>query len=274
MDMIKCFRFNLLLASLILLQSCATVPVTGRKQIIFVSDSFVTEGSSLTYQEFLNDRSTTVIENTIQARFVRDVGIRMADAVSKLLEEKGHHKNYNFDWEFKLVDNPQLNAWCMPGGKIVVNSGILTVAKTEAGLAAVMGHEIAHAIARHGAEKMSKNLFFAASVLAVHEAVPQKNDKYRTAITATYGLGGIVALQSYSRSREYEADRLGLIFMALAGYDPNEAIVFWGQMAEEKAGTNKLPGFLQTHPSDAKRMMNIQKLIPEAMTYYNKFNTN
>lgn len=257
------------LAVVFLLQSCATVPLTGRRQLSLVDESAIQKEAVLAYQQFLTDPSTKVIKNTQNAKTVERVGGKIANAVTKFLNDNGYANQYNFQWEFNLVDENQINAWCMPGGKVAVYTGILPVTKTEAGLATVMGHEIAHAIAKHSSERMSQAMAAQVGGVAVDVATSQNNETTRALLNTAYGLGGQLTLLSYSRNQESEADRLGLVFMAMAGYDPSEAVSFWERMAEAKGSSGGAPPeFLSTHPSDARRIASIKKLLPEAMQYY------
>lgn len=179
------------------------------------------------------------------------------------------HKLSNYSWEFNLVENQEINAWCMPGGKVVVYTGILPITRDEAGLAVVMGHEIAHAIAKHGNERMSQGLLAQVGGMALSTALESEPETTQQLWMAAYGLGAQIGLVlPYSRLHENEADHLGLIFMSMAGYNPNAAVSFWQHMAAKKGGKNP-PEFLSTHPSDKNRILKIQALIPEAMKYYN-----
>jgi predicted Zn-dependent protease len=254
----------------LVIQACATVPLTGRRQLSLVDESALQQEAVLAYQQFLGDPSTKVVKNSSQAQLVQRVGGRIAQAVTTFLNENGYADQYNFDWEFNLIQDDQINAWCMPGGKVAVYSGILPVTKTEAGLATVMGHEIAHAIAKHSSERMSQSIAAQLGGVAVDVATAERSQTTRAVLNTAYGLGGQLALMSYSRNQESEADRLGLVFMAMAGYHPQEAIAFWERMAEAKSagGGGAPPEFLSTHPSDARRIMNIQKLQDEALKYY------
>ncbi|MFW6237098.1 MAG: M48 family metallopeptidase [Desulfosudaceae bacterium] len=174
----------------------------------------------------------------------------------------------NYRWEFHLVQDNAANAWCMPGGKVVVYTGILPLTRDETGLAVVMGHEIAHAVARHGSERMSQALVAQLGGMALSRALAEKPEATQSLWMAAYGVGTQFGLLlPYSRLHEKEADHLGLIFMAMAGYDPRAAVDFWGRMAEQGAG-RKPPEFLSTHPSDQTRINQIKKLLPEAMSYY------
>lgn len=252
--------------------ACATVPLTGRKQLSLVDDTEIQQQAALVYQEFLSDPSTKVVKSNSAAQSVQRVGKNISAAVNKFLSENGYADQYDFNWQFTLVAEDQINAWCMPGGKVAVYSGILPVTQNDAGLATVMGHEIAHAIAKHSAERMSQSIVAQAGGAAVGVATAEKSSTTRAIINTAYGLGGQLALLNYSRNQESEADRLGLVFMAIAGYNPNEAIGFWERMSQAKQaqGGGAPPEFLSTHPSDARRINNIKKLIPEAMTYYKK----
>lgn len=266
----RTIKSALLLSFVLFLAACATVPLTGRRQLSLVDEAAIQNEAVLAYQQFLGDPSTTVIKNTNQAQLVQRVGQRIATAVTTFLNDNGYAGQYDFQWEFNLIDENQINAWCMPGGKVAVYTGILPVTQTEAGLATVMGHEIAHAIAKHSSERMSQAIAAQMGGVAVDVATAERSSTTRGIINTAYGLGGQLALMSYSRNQESEADRLGLVFMAMAGYDPNEAVSFWERMAAAKnaSGSAAPPEFLSTHPSDARRIMNIQKLLPEALTYY------
>ncbi|SEK55725.1 M48 family metallopeptidase [Parapedobacter koreensis] len=252
--------------------SCATVPLTGRRQLSLVNEAEIQQQASLAYRDFLGDSKTKIVKSTAQAQLVQRVGKNIASAVTRFLQENGYGNQYSFEWEFNLIQEDQINAWCMPGGKVAVYTGILPVTQNEAGLATVMGHEIAHAIAKHSAERMSQTIIAQAGGVAVDAATAEKSNTTRAVLNTAYGLGGQLALLNYSRNQESEADRLGLVFMAMAGYDPNEAVGFWQRMAQAKQGQGggAPPEFLSTHPSDARRINDIQRLIPEAMAYYKK----
>ena len=261
----------LLLTSAII-ASCATVPLTGRKQLSLVNETEIQQQAALAYSDLLKDPKTKVVTSGANAQLVQRVGKNIAGAVTRFLQENGYGNQYDFNWEFSLIDEDQINAWCMPGGKVAIYTGILPVTKNEAGLATVMGHEVAHAIAKHSAERMSQAVMAQAGGVAVGVATSEKSNTTRAVVNTAYGLGGQLALLNYSRNQESEADRLGLVFMAMAGYDPNEAVGFWERMAQAKGaqGGGAPPEFLSTHPSDARRINDIKKLIPEAMGYYKK----
>ncbi|SFC70229.1 Peptidase family M48 [Parapedobacter composti] len=266
--------FNKKITSLLLIAtiaaSCATVPLTGRRQLSLVNEAEIQQQAALAYRDFLGDSKTKVVKGTAQAEMVQRVGRNVASAVTRFLQENGYANQYDFQWEFNLINEDQINAWCMPGGKVAVYTGILPVTQNEAGLAAVIGHEVAHAIAKHSAERMSQSILAQAGGVAVDVATAEKSGTTRAVLNTAYGLGGQLALLSYSRNQESEADRMGLVFMAMAGYDPHEAVRFWERMAQAKQGQGAPPEFLSTHPSDARRINNIQRLIPEAMAYYKK----
>ncbi|RYZ97802.1 MAG: M48 family peptidase [Sphingobacteriaceae bacterium] len=253
----------------IVIYSCATVPLTGRKQLSLVPDSEINAAAAQSYKQLLSDPKTKVISTSADAQRVKTIGKKLAVAIEKYLQANGYADQYNFKWEFNLIQSPEINAWCMPGGKVAVYSGILPVTKTDAGLAVVMGHEIAHAIAKHSAEAMSQQLAAQTGGSLVGAAVGGKSQVTQSMVNQAYGLFGQGVLLKYSRDKENEADRLGLTFMAMAGYDPNEAVLFWQRMAASKQG-GAPPEFLSTHPSDATRIQNIKNLIPEAMKYYKK----
>ncbi|MCK9447422.1 MAG: M48 family metallopeptidase [Bacteroidales bacterium] len=265
------FSVFLLLIAL-LIASCAKVPLTGRKQINLIPGSQIMSMSFQQYDQFLKENRLST--NQEQTAMVKHVGQKIQHAVESYFSEKGLSKQLKgFQWEFNLVDSPEANAWCMPGGKVVFYTGILPITKDEAGLAVVMGHEIAHAIAEHGNERMSQGLITELGGIALSVALQEKPEQTQALWLTAYGLGSQVGVMlPFSRLHESEADRLGLIFMAMAGYDPERAVSFWQRMADMKGGQAP-PEFLSTHPSDAKRIEQIKKWLPEAMQYYKKQST-
>lgn len=272
-------RVKFLLTSAITLMmvvSCVTatrVPITGRKQRLSVSDEQMLSLSATQYKEYLGSaKKSTNAKNTAM---VQRVGQKLANAVTTYLSQNGYANEVkNYAWEFNLVQSNSVNAFCMPGGKIVVYEGMLAVTQDEASLAIVLGHEIAHAVAKHSAEQMSKQknqsilTSLGASILAVKAG--QEAANMATSLAST----GLTFLNAhYSRDNESEADHMGLIFAAMAGYDPNTAISFWKRMSQASSGsasTSILQSYLSSHPSDAKRVTDIQKWLPEAMKYYTK----
>ncbi|SJN39689.1 Zn-dependent protease with chaperone function PA4632 [Sphingobacterium sp. JB170] len=251
------------------LASCSTVPLSGRKQLSLVSDDQIQEQAASAYKEFLNASDTKVITGTSQATKVKQVGAKIATAVNSYLAAEGLADQYNFNWEFNLIESGEVNAWCMPGGKVAVFTGILPFTANDAGLATVMGHEIAHAIARHSMEQMSNQYALQVGAQVIGVASAGKSSVMQGLLNNAYGIGGQLALLKYSRGNESEADQLGLIFMAMAGYNPESAVSFWQRMASAKAESST-PEFLSTHPSDVRRINDIQKLIPKAKQYYKK----
>jgi predicted Zn-dependent protease len=249
--------------------ACSTVPLTGRKQLSLIPSSQMQAMSYQQYGEFL--QSNKISANQQQTQLVKGVGVRIQKAVEDYMAQNNMADRLNgYKWEFNLVESNEVNAWCMPGGKVVVYTGILPVTQTEAGLAVVMGHEIAHAIAEHGGERMSQELIAQLGGMALTAALDKEPEKTKQLWMSVYGVGAQVGvLLPYSRTHESEADHLGLIFMSMAGYDPNEAVTFWERMAHMQGGQAP-PEFLSTHPSDQTRIEDLKKAIPEAMQYYRK----
>lgn len=256
-----------LLATVLLLQACSLVPITGRRQLSLVSDADMLSASYVQYGQFLRENKLSA--NTAQTNTVQQVGRRIQNAVTTYFARNNLSQNLNgFAWEFNLIENKEVNAWCMPGGKVAVYTGILPVAQNETGLAVVIGHEIAHAVAKHSNERMSQALVTQMGGQVLAEALRQKPQQTQQIWMSLFGVGvQLGAVLPYNRLQESEADHLGLIFMAMAGYDPNSAIGFWQRMSQKGA---KPPEFLSTHPSDENRMRKIKAEIPEAMKYYRK----
>lgn len=246
--------------------SCFKNPVTGRSSLNVVPESEMRTLAGQQYTSFL--ATSKPVQGTKDAETVKRVGERMKVAVEQYLRSIGKQElTSGYQWEFNLVDENVANAWCMPGGKVVFYSGIMPLCATEAGVAVVMSHEIAHAVARHGNERMSQGLVQQFGGAALSVALAQKPEATRQLANTAYGVTtqyGVVL--PFSRAHESEADQMGLIFMALAGYDPNEAIGFWQRMAA--AGGSKPPEFFSTHPSDSRRINDIKGKLPEAMKYY------
>ena len=261
-------KYTLSILIIFLLISCTRVPVTKRKQLNMLPESGLMSLSLTNYREFLGKHTTV---SSKDADMVKRVGNNMSKAVEAFMKQnKKYAKRIkNFKWEFNLVKDELVNAWCMPGGKVVVYTGLLPVTKTEAGLAVVMGHEIAHAIARHGNERMSQGLLAQTGGLALNLALTNQPEQTKKLFMSAYGLGASVGVMlPFSRLHESEADKLGLIFMALAGYNPEEAVKFWERMADNKKG--KVPELLSTHPSDDTRIKEIKEFLPKALVYYKK----
>jgi predicted Zn-dependent protease len=247
--------------------SCSKVPITGRKQVNLLPESTLMSMSLSSYRDFLSQHPaiSTSDEN---AQMVQRVGQKIAQAVTKFMRQKNMSKRIQgYKWEFNLVNDPAVNAWCMPGGKVVVYSGLLPVTQTETSLACVMGHEIAHAVARHGNERMSQQLLAVAGGIGLDLALSQQPEQTRNIFLTSYGVGSTLGMLKYSRTHETEADKMGLIFMAMAGYNPEESIAFWQRMAQSGGGP-KPPEFISTHPSDETRIKEIKAFLPTAKKYY------
>ncbi len=259
------FLVTLILLEIIIV-ACSTVPVTGRRQFNIIPDSEMLAMSFSQYDQFMKESKLS--KNTSQTEMVKRIGNNIASAVTEYLTSLNYADLLDgYDWEFNLVDDPNVNAWCMPGGKVVVYTGILPVTKDEKGLAVVMGHEIAHAIAEHGSERMSQELIRQMGGMALSVAVKDQPEETQALWFAAYGLGSEVGIMlPYSRMHESEADHMGLIFMSMAGYDPREAPVFWERMSA--AGGAKPPEWMSTHPSDETRISNLNGWMPEALEYY------
>ena len=254
---------------IIFLAACSTVPVTGRQQLDLVPDDQIMAMSADQYQKFMSEHE--VITGTKEAHMVRRVGERISAAVESYLADQNKFKLLEgYSWEFNLVKDSSVNAWAMPGGRVAVYTGILPVAENENGLATVMGHEVAHAVAEHGNERMSQALLTQLGGAALSVALSENPSQTGNLFMAAYGIGTQVGiLLPYSRLQESEADHLGLIFMAMAGYDPRYAIEFWQRMAAQNKG-GKPPEFLSTHPAHETRIEQIKDNLPEAMKYYRR----
>lgn len=264
-------RFLLLFVVAAMLAGCATtgvVPVTGRKQSILVSDEQVLSLSNQQYREYMKTAKPSA--NQANTAMVRRVGQRLADAVVSYLRANGMAGDVgNYQWEFNLVADKSINAFCMPGGKIVVYEGLLPVTRDEASLAIVLGHEIAHAVAKHSAERISNQMRqqYGGKILGgVLQGVGVDAGMQQIG-SAVFGIGSSLGSASYSRKQENEADHLGLIFSAMAGYDPRVAVAFWQRMSKSTGGGSS--SLFSDHPADSKRIANIQGWMPEAIKYYN-----
>lgn len=246
---------------------CSTNSVTGRKQLSLLSENQLQEMAVAEYRTFLSQNKVVSTSANRDAEMVRRVGSRIASAITDYYTKKGKGDILNgYQWEFNLVDSKEVNAWCMPGGKVVVYTGLLPVTQNEAALAVVLGHEITHAVAGHGNERMSQGML-AQGVGVVGNILTSGNSQVNSIFNNVYGPGAqIGVLLPNSRKQEYEADHFGLIFMAMAGYNPRESIPFWQRMAQ--SGGQKPPEFLATHPSDENRISKLQSYMNEALKYY------
>lgn len=246
---------------------CATNPFTGKQTLALVPNSEILPMAFQQYDQFLSENE--VISNTSEARMVANVGQKIANAAERYLSANGYAGYLeNYRWEYHLIKSPEINAWCMPGGKIVVYTGILPITKDEAGLAAVMGHEVAHALANHGQQRMSATQL--QQLGAVGVGVATANSENAQIFNTAYGLGTQVGVMlPFSRSHETEADKIGLTLMAIAGYDPIVAAQLWQRMQAQEQGAP--PEFLSTHPSSSTRIQNIQAWAPQAKAEARKF---
>lgn len=248
----------ILLALAMLAISCAKAPITGRNQLILVGKEEVNYQSDLQYDKVLEE---SVILNNSDAEMVKRVGGNIADAVEDFLRSKPEYAHLadDYDWEFNLIESDQVNAWCMPGGKVAFYTGILPYTRDETGLAVVMGHEIAHAVADHGRERMSQELLRQYGGATLSEVLGQDAEAGTDIFLEAYGAGTNLIGLKYSRDHEKEADKLGVIFMALAGYDPAEAVDFWERMAADKS--SEPLEFFSTHPNSDTRIQLIKEYI-------------
>jgi predicted Zn-dependent protease len=271
MKKIKTNKLSVVLLMAVTLSSlvwaCSVVPITGRRQLSMVPESEIMAMSFSQYDAFLKENSLS--KNKAQTALVKKVGANISSAVERYFAEHGLQDQLNnFQWEFNLAADDTPNAWCMPGGKVMVYEGILPITQDENGLAVVMGHEIAHAIAKHGSERMSQQMGAQLGATALSVVLAEKPAETQNLYMTAFGVATQVGLiLPYSRTHETEADRLGLVFMAMAGYDPTTAVAFWSRMVEQSGGSNPIP-FLSTHPSSDARIRNLQKALPEAMKYY------
>ncbi|MCF4102811.1 M48 family metallopeptidase [Gillisia sp. M10.2A] len=256
---------NLLIVvfAVLTLVSCKTNPFTGEKNLNFVSNEQLFPSAFAQYDEFLSENK--VVKNTAEANMIKNVGQKIVTASERFLNANGYQGYLkDFAWEFNLVQDDAVNAWAMPGGKTVVYTGILPIAKDETGIAVVMAHEVAHALADHGAQRMSAAQLQQLGAVAGSVAVSGKSEQTQQIFAQAYGLGSQLGVMlPFSRSHETEADRIGLTLMAIAGYNPDEAADLWRRMAAHSDGQAP-PEFLSTHPSSATRISNLTKWAPEA----------
>ncbi len=257
----------LLLATVLFLSACKTVPLTGRRQVSLIPGSQMNAMAVDQYQEVLNQ--SKVLTGTPEAQMIDRVGKRISEAVEQYLRDNGHAEMIaDFDWEFNLIEEDVANAWCMPGGKVAFYTGILEVCKDETGVAVVMGHEVAHAVASHGSERMSQGLMQQLGGLALTAALNDKPAETQALYMAAYGIGSqYAAILPFSRLHESEADKMGLYFMGMAGYNPEEAPKFWERMAANSGG-GAPPEFMSTHPSHNTRISDLNKNMAQAKQYY------
>ncbi len=266
MSMQKTTFFSLIVITFII--ACVKVPITNRKQMKLLPESMLQNMSLTEYKKVIT--AGPLSKNTTDVNRIKNIGSNVSVAIATYLKShNGQSRLDGVNWEFNLIESNLENAWCMPGGKVAFYSGLLPLCKDDNGIAVVMGHEIAHAIARHGNERMSQQMLLQTGQITLALAMQSKPQETQKLFMTAYGIGTEVGLAlPYSRMHESEADKMGLIFMAMAGYDPKTAIDFWKRMSQ--AGGQKPPQILSTHPSDEKRIKDLQDFMPQALKYYNK----
>jgi predicted Zn-dependent protease len=264
----KKFIFSILAATTII--ACSKNAITGRSQFKLLPESELQSMATQQYQQFLSTNKVVSSSNNRDAEMISRVGSRIRQAVETYYTGKGLSKELEgYNWEYHLVDNKEANAWCMPGGKIVVYTGLLPYTQNEAALAVVIGHEVTHAIFQHGNERMSQQLGAELAGAGLQVALSNKPAETQNAFLTAFGLGTQVGvLLPFSRKHEYEADHYGLIWAAMAGYNPREAIPLWERMQKAAANGSRPPEFLSTHPSEGNRIEQLNKWMPEALQYY------
>jgi predicted Zn-dependent protease len=253
----------------LILYACATVAVTGRQQLNLVSNAEIIPVVNQQYDSIV--RTAKLSSDAQQTAMVKNVGKKIQKAVEQYMaQNKASAELEGFQWEFNLIDDPKtVNAWCMPGGKVAFYTGIMPICKDEAGVAVVMGHEVAHAIANHGRERMSQGMVANGLLGTLGSALGQNPTLTKQLLFQAVGVSAQVGMLKFSRQHESEADKIGLIFMSMAGYDPNEAPRFWERMSAQSGG-GAPPEWLSTHPSHSTRIKDLNEAIPEAMKYYKK----
>ncbi len=249
--------------------SCSTVPITGRKRVNVVSDSEILPASFAQYEGFISEHELS--SNAKMTSEVQSVGMNISKAVDQFMRANGMVSEANsYRWEFNLIDDPTVNAWCMPGGKVVFYTGILPICKNTDGIAAVMGHEVAHAFAKHGQERMTSTYGQQLGGMAVALGTSGQTEESQLLWNTIYGVGSQVGMLAYSRTHETEADKLGMVFMLMAGYNAEEAIQVWVRMGELSKG-DAPPEFLSTHPSNETRVKNLRAYLPTAKEHAKKY---
>ena len=264
-------KLILAVSMVLLLSGCKTNPFSGKSTMAFVSDESLFPSSFQQYGEFIKENK--VIKGTKDAKRIEDIGNKIRIAAEKWLTANGYPKYLDeYRWEYNLVDGKEVNAWCMPGGKIVFYTGILPICQTDAGIATVMGHEISHALANHGQQRMSAAMLQQAAAAGLDVATAGSKASTKQALGMAFGLGSQYGVMlPFSRSNESEADKIGLTLMAIAGYNPDEAVAFWSRMAANSGDGGGGSSFMSTHPSNQQRIEDIKKLIPAAKAEAAKF---
>lgn len=255
---------GLVLIVCLVLAACSTVPITGRKRVNVVSDDEILPASFQQYDYFLKENKLST--NAAKSAEIKEIGKNISKAVDAFMRANGMTAEADkYIWEFNLVEDETMNAWCLPGGKVVFYEGILPICANEDGIAAVMGHEIAHAFAKHGQERMTSAYGQQLGGIAVAIGTSGESSETQILWNTVYGVGSQVGMLAYSRTHETEADKLGMVFMIMAGYNPEEAIQVWVRMKEKSQG-NAPPEFLSTHPSNDTRIKNLQEYLPTAIS--------
>jgi predicted Zn-dependent protease len=245
---------------------CAVAPITGRKQLLVIPANEMLSLSSDSYSQVLKE--SKVSTNQKYNTMVQNVGVRLTAAVKEYMIKNGLESSIEgYQWQYKVLQSKEVNAWCMPGGQIAFYEGIMPICQDDNGVAVVMGHEIAHAIAQHGNERMSQQLVLQMGGVALSEALSTKKETTQQLAMAAFGVGSAIGvILPYSRTHEYEADELGLYFMAMAGYDPRTAPEFWKRMLAQ--GSSGTPEFLSTHPDPQNRIKEMERKMSKALPYY------
>lgn len=261
-------KLLLLVTTIAIFVACSQNAVTGRKQLKLFGEATLQQQALTEYQSFLSQNKVLNSGSNKDAEMVKRVGNRIAKAITDYYTQKGLAAELNgYKWEFNLVDSKEVNAWCMPGGKVVVYTGLLGITQNEAALAVVMGHEITHAVAHHGNERMSQGAL-AQGLEIVGNIATANNPKYNNLFNNVFApTAQIAVLLPNSRNQEYEADEFGLNFAAMAGYNPRESVPFWQRMSAASGG-QKPPEFLSTHPADENRIARLEAHMPKALEYY------
>lgn len=260
-----------LIGVFLIILSCSTVPITGRKRVNIVSDSEILPASFAQYEGFLKENKiSTDVKMTNE---IQSVGMNISKAVDQFMRANGMVSEADsYRWEFNLIDDATVNAWCMPGGKVVFYTGILPMCGNTDGIAAVMGHEVAHAFAKHGQERMTTayGQQLGGVAVALGTGVSGQSEESQILWNTIYGVGSQVGMLAYSRTHETEADKLGMVFMIMAGYNPEEAIQVWVRMKQNSGGSSQ-PEFLSTHPSNDTRIANLKAYLPTAIEMAKKY---
>jgi predicted Zn-dependent protease len=260
---------SLSFAVMVLVVACSQNAITGRNQLSLVGESQLQQMAQTEYKTFLSQNNVVSASQSKDAEMVRRVGSRIANAVTTYYRSKGLAAELEgYQWEYNLVNDKAANAWCMPGGKIVVYTGLLPVTQNEAALAVVIGHEVAHAVAKHGSERMSQGLIQQLGGVALSVAVSNRPAETQNLFMQAYGVGSnVLGVLPHSRKQELEADKLGLTYTALAGYNPREAVALWKRMQSMSNG-QKPPEFLSTHPTEQTRIQRLEQEMPNALRHY------